>query len=251
MTVPLPALATTAPMAAAPEAAPQRVRALLLAVAVAVAFADSAIVVLALPELLGEFHASIQGVAWVVTAFNLAVVVAALALLPRAGRRDAARVTRLGLLIFLVASGACALAPNIAVLLGLRIVQGLGAALLLGGALPLLAAFLGDRRRAIRVWALAGSLGAALGPAAGGLLTQAFDWRAIFIAQLPAAALGLLAVPRRAARFDVGDGRPRPRAIAADVALGLCRGRWWRRSSRPWSCSSTAGTSPPSPRRSW
>ncbi len=224
MTVPLPALATTAPMAAAPAAAPQRVRALLLAVAVAVAFADSAIVVLALPELLGEFHASIQGVAWVVTAFNLAVVVAALALLPRAGRRDAARVTRLGLLIFLVASGACALAPNIAVLLGLRIVQGVGAALLLGGALPLLAAFLGDRRRAIRVWALAGSLGAALGPAAGGLLTQAFDWRAIFIAQLPAAALGLLAVPRRAATPDVGDGRPRPRAIAADVALGLVSG---------------------------
>src|SRR5262245_32675552 len=86
----------------------RRVRVALLAVAVAVAFADSAIVVLALPELLGELNASIEGVAWVVTAFNLAVAIAALALLPGMGRRDPARLTRWGLVIFLVASGSCA-----------------------------------------------------------------------------------------------------------------------------------------------
>ena len=137
------------------------------------------------------------------------------------------------------------------VLLGLRVVQGVGAALLLGGSLPLLAGLLGDRRRAIRVWALAGSLGAALGPAAGGLLTQAFDWRAIFIAQLPAAALGLLAVPRRSVPLDDGDARPRPRAIAADIALGLVSGALVAALFpavvlliNGWSLS-------PSPRRSW
>ena len=97
VTAPMPALSATAPMPAPPAAAPQRLRAALLAVAVAVAFADSAIVVLALPELLGEFNASIQGVAWVVTGFNLAVVVAALALLRGSAGRDPARVTRLGL----------------------------------------------------------------------------------------------------------------------------------------------------------
>jgi len=224
---PSPDVIAPAPPAAALDPADARLRRLrvaALAVGVAVAFADSAIVVLALPELLGEFDASIQGVAWVVTAFNLAVAVAALALLPRMGRHDAARLTRVGLAIFLVASGACALAPSLPVLLVVRVAQGLGAALLLSAALPLLADLLGDRARAIGLWALAGSLGAALGPAAGGLLTEAFDWRAIFIAQLPPAALALIAVPRRAAPLEAEDGPPRPRALAADIALALVSG---------------------------
>ena len=223
VTAPLPAITVPLP-AAEPLPAGRRLRAALLAVAVGVAFADSAIVVLALPELLGRFNASVEGVAWVVTGFNLAVAVAALALLPSIRRRDPARVTRLGLVVFLAASAACAAAPTMAVLVGLRVVQGAGAALLLAGSLPLLADLLGSRRRAISVWALAGSLGAALGPAAGGLLTQAFDWRAIFLAQVPAVALALVAVPRRAARTDAEDGPPRRRALAADVALGLLSG---------------------------
>jgi MFS family permease len=195
-----------------------------LAVAVAVAFADSAIVVLALPELIGQFDASIQGVAWVVTSFNLAAAVAALALLPRLRGRDPARLTRWGLVIFLAASAACAVAPNLPLLLAPRLVQGVGAALLLAGSLPLLAMLLGDRRRAIAVWAMAGSLGAALGPAAGGLLTEAFDWRAIFLAQLPPAALALLALPARAPVAEAAAGSRRRGALAGDVALGLVSG---------------------------
>ena len=63
-----------------------------VAAAVAIAFADSSIVVLALPELYGRFHASIVGVSWVITAYNAAVAVMALALLLFAHRMDAGRL---------------------------------------------------------------------------------------------------------------------------------------------------------------
>ena len=95
--------------------------------------------VLALPQLLGEFDTSITGVSWVITAYNLVVAVVALA--PRPAPRAFAprRVALAGLAIFLVASLACALAGSLGVLVALRCVQGLGAALLLTASLPILA----------------------------------------------------------------------------------------------------------------
>jgi predicted MFS family arabinose efflux permease len=198
-------------------------RALALLAAVAIAFADSSIVVLALPELLGEFRTSIEGVAWVVTAFNLMVAAAALALGGSLGRR-AGGLTRPGLAIFLVASCACAAAPNLLSLVALRVAQGAGAALLLAGSLPILATLLGDRRRAVAWWALAGSVGATLGPALGGLLTEIFDWRAIFVAQVPPALLALLTTPRAAGEAPAPQARPGRRALGADTALALVSG---------------------------
>ncbi len=82
----------------------------LIAVAVAIAFADSSVVVLALPELYGRFHTTIEGVSWVVTAYNLAVAVVALALVFVVHRARAARVLTVGIVIFVAASLACAAA---------------------------------------------------------------------------------------------------------------------------------------------
>ena len=98
-----------------------------LLAAVAVAFADSSIVVLALPDLLDEFHISIGSVAWVVTSYNLVLALATLALARVAPRFEAARMAFLGAGIFLVSSLACALAPSIWVLFAARALQGLGA----------------------------------------------------------------------------------------------------------------------------
>ncbi|MDX6647395.1 MAG: hypothetical protein QOK40_3122 [Miltoncostaeaceae bacterium] len=207
----------------APVSSAARTRALILLVAVAAAFADSSIVVLALPELLGDFHTSIEGVAWVVTAFNLVVAALALALGTALGRRVGG-LTRPGLALFLAASCACAAAPGLSWLVGLRVAQGAGAALLLAGSLPVLAHLLGDGRRAVAWWALAGSAGAALGPALGGVLTEVFDWRAIFVAQVPPAAVALLTTPRAPAGVPAPRGRPGPRALAADAALALVSG---------------------------
>ena len=188
-----------------------------LVAAVAVAFADSSIVVLALPELYGRFNTSIEGVSWVVTAYNLAVAVTALALLFFVHRLRSAVLLGAGLVIFLAASIACAAAQSLAFLIGARTVQGVGAALLLVGALPVL-----GRAQ----WTAAGTFGLALGPALGGVLTQAFDWRAIFIAQAPVAALGLLGVWRAHVKVEAEEGwsPSLKRTLPANACLGLVFG---------------------------
>jgi predicted MFS family arabinose efflux permease len=190
------------------------------------AFADSSIVVLALPELYGRFQTTIQGVSWVVTAYNAAVAVTALALVLLVHRLDAAVVLVAGLGLFLAASIACALAGSLGFLVAARSVQGVGAALLLAGSLPVLAGLTGSAGAARRVWTLAGTFGLALGPALGGVLTQAFDWRAIFVAQAPVAGLALVAVVRSAKHPVVAEGwRPSlGRTLPANACLGLVFG---------------------------
>jgi predicted MFS family arabinose efflux permease len=197
-----------------------------VAAAVAIAFADSSIVVLALPELYGRFQTSIEGVSWIITAYNLAVAVTALALVPLVRRLDAAALLAAGLAVFLAASIGCAVAGSLGFLIGARAVQGVGAALLLAGSLPVLATLTGSAAAGARVWILAGTFGLAVGPALGGVLTQAFDWRAIFAAQAPVAALGVLGVVRSPARpIDLETRRPSLlRTLPANACLGLLFG---------------------------
>jgi MFS family permease len=192
---------------------------LALAVAVAVAFADSSIVVLALPELYVQFETTIPRISWVITAYNIAVVVGVLALLPF--RRARPRwIALAGLAIFLAASVACALAGGLAALVAGRTAQGLGAALLLGASLPLMVALSGARERAVAVWVGAGALGTAAGPALGGLLTEAFDWRAIFAVQAPVAAAALAAALHPRTR-DLPPLAGQPGRVPPGAALGL------------------------------
>jgi len=150
---------------------------------VAVAFADSSIVVLALPALYSDFHASLIGVSWVITSYNLVVVLAAFALVPFTRRLHVREVTRAGLALFTAGSIGCAAAWDLTPLIAFRCLQGFGGALLLAGGLPLLGGLLGGAQRGARVWTATGTFGAALGPALGGVLTQLADWRAIFIVQ--------------------------------------------------------------------
>jgi MFS family permease len=190
---------------------------------VAVAFADSSIVVLALPDLYGAFNTSIVGVSWVITSYNLVVAVAAAAIALVSGRVDPRRWAGIGLGLFTAASIGCAVSWNLAVLIVFRCVQGLGAAFLLATSISLLGSLLGGRERGITLWTAVAVLGAALGPVLGGVLTQLFDWRAIFVVQAPVAAVALLATLRGGEGRPVAD-RPRRRghgALAADVALGL------------------------------
>jgi predicted MFS family arabinose efflux permease len=198
----------------------------LVAVAVAVAFADSSIVVLALPELYTKFQTTIERVSWVVTAYNAAVAVAALALVLFVHRLRSTVVMTAGLVIFMAASIACSAANSLWFLVGARSVQGIGAALLLAGSLPVLAAVTGSTVRGATVWTLAGTFGAALGPALGGLVTEVLGWRAIFAVQAPLAALGLLAVVAVKAAPPLEEGwRPSlARSAPANTCIGLLFG---------------------------
>lgn len=207
-----------------------------LSLAVGIVLADSAIVTLALPQVLRDFDAQVGQVAWVLTAYNL---VLGLAAVPAArGSLTPERAARSGLVgavLFAAASAACAVAPSLAVLIIARVVQAIGGALVITAALELLVAATGSSARGGARWATAGVIGAGVGPVAGGLLTEAFSWRAIFVVQVP---LVLLAIPaiRAAGRksvdaawvaeaettthpFESGTA-DRPH-VAANVALGL------------------------------
>jgi MFS family permease len=192
-----------------------------------VAFADSSIVVLALPDLYGEYDTTLVGVSWVITSYNLVVALAALALVPLARRLRPRPTGIVGVALFAAGSAGCAAAWSLDALIAFRCVQGLGGALLLAASLRALGAFTGSPVRGAVVWTTAGTIGAAAGPALGGVLTQLFDWRAIFAVQVPLALVALAAMVDDRVRDVPSDpkGAPRrPHALAADASLGLVFG---------------------------
>ena len=195
-----------------------RARRFAWAAAVAVVLADSSIVTLALPEILVRFDTSVFGVSWVLTAFNL---VLALAILPaaRVTRRSPARAWRLGVAGFGLASLLCALAPSIAILILARCLQALAGAATIAAAIELLAGAHSSHERAAAVWGGAGLAGLAVGPAAGGLLTELLSWEAIFAFQVPL----LLALPaaRSTTPTLAEERREGPVHLAPEAGLAL------------------------------
>jgi MFS transporter, DHA2 family, methylenomycin A resistance protein len=112
--------------------------------------------------------------------------------------------------VFVVASAACGLAPNLGVLVAARLVQGAGAAVMMPSSLTLIREAYPDsvrRGRAIGVWTIAGAVAAGAGPVAGGALNLV-SWRMIFFINLPAGAVALILLaraprsPRREVPFD-------------------------------------------------
>ena len=188
---------------------------LILAVAAGLALADASIVTLALPRLLTELDANVEGVAAVIGVYT---IVLAIALLPAARLRKSVGARQLaagGLALFGVACIGCAAAGSLELLLALRAVQAVGAAAALVAAFDLLGT---DGRR---LWRTAAVVGFAAGPALGGLLTQLFDWRAIFVAQVPIALAGAAAAVFTRGRKGESD---QPRAKTARgplIALAL------------------------------
>jgi MFS family permease len=198
-----------------------RTRTALLALSVGTVLADSSVVTIALPEILARYDVEIATLAWALTSFNLALALAAMPAAFIARRRPSA-VFGLGLVAFAAASLVCAFAPTFAVLVVARSVQGVAGAAVVCAALDLLAQATGRQAPAARVWALAGIVGAALGPAAGGILTQLLGWESIFIVQAPVALLALLALVGAKA-VPVLQSIERPH-VGANVALLLVSG---------------------------
>jgi hypothetical protein len=190
----------------------------LLVALVGLAFADTSIVALALPQLYGEFDTSIVTVSWVLTGYAVAVTLVGFGLAVAHRWVRPAVLVGVGLAVLAVTCVGTGLARSLPILLGSRCGQGVGAALVLTGAVPVLAEVLGSRAGRL-TWIRAAALGLAAGPALGGVLTQLFDWRAIFLAQVPAAMIGLLVLAdRRIRAAPASAGPPSP---GAGPVLGL------------------------------
>jgi MFS family permease len=157
------------------------------------AFVDGSAVNVALPLIQSDLNVSVPGAQWIVNGYTLmlgALILAGGSAGDRFGRR---RVFALGAAIFTAASISCGLAPNAKVLVGARIVQGIGGALLVPGSLALIStAFPAEERaKAIGTWAGFSAVTTALGPVLGGWLADALSWRAIFFINVPIALITL------------------------------------------------------------
>jgi EmrB/QacA subfamily drug resistance transporter len=187
---------------------------------------DVTAVVVALPGIANDLGFAVTGAAWIIDAYSLAVTGALLAsgaLADRVGRR---RSMLAGNAVFLIASIGCGAAANGTMLLAARVVQGIGAAFTITGAIALIAgAFpnLDQRARAFGVVGVVSGVAMALGPTLGGFLASWFGWRWIFYANIPFCIALALAVPRLVAETSDPDGRPLdPLGIALlTISLGL------------------------------
>ena len=197
----------------------RRTAAPLLAVTVALVLADSAVVTLALPDILRHLDATVTQVAWVLIVFNLVLGLVAVPAAMCFTRVQPRFLTAAGIAVFAGASAWCALADSIDVLIAARCLQALGGAFALVGSLELLVAESGERR-GVAAWVVAGVVGTATGPVAGGLLTEAISWQAIFVVQVPFAVLAVPAALAVRAAPETAPDRHRP-AVRPNLTLAL------------------------------
>jgi EmrB/QacA subfamily drug resistance transporter len=182
---------------------------------------DLFIVNLAFPRIGHDFGgSSLATLSWVLTAY--AIVYAAL-LIPAglmADRTGRKRLFVIGLLLFTLASMACAAAPVAGVLIAARVVQAIGAGLIIPPSLGLLLPEFSPERRqvAVGLWASAASLAAAAGPPLGGVLTQV-SWRLVFLVNVPVGIFAFVAALRVLRESRVPEG-PRPDGLGAVMLVG-------------------------------
>ncbi len=157
---------------------------------------DSSIVNVALPSITSSFHTGITQSRWVVIAYLLSITGLLLffgRLADVIGRKF---VFNFGFIIFTLGSGFCGLAANIGQLIGFRVLQGVGAAMIMAnGPAIITAAFpQTERGKALGTLAMVVSAGLAIGPSIGGALVRLFSWPSVFFVNIPFGILGCILV---------------------------------------------------------
>ncbi|MER8186890.1 MFS transporter [Kitasatospora sp. NPDC094015] len=187
---------------------------------------DVTIINVAVPEVGRDLGASLTGIQWITDGYTLVfagLLLTGGALGDRFGHR---RVFCAGVAVFTAASAGCALAPGTVVLVGARLVEGLGAALIVPGSLALLQQAYPDpdaRSRAFGLWGAMAGVAASAGPLLGGLLVSTLGWRWVFLINLPVGAACLALTLRHVAPSPRSTARPLdlPAQAAVVAAVGL------------------------------
>jgi EmrB/QacA subfamily drug resistance transporter len=158
------------------------------------AFIDGSVVNVGLPSIARSFPSHAISLSWIVSGYLLPL--SALLLMGGAAgdRYGHRRMLLIGVGLFLAASLMCSAAPSLAWLLAARVLQGVGAALLMPTSLAILGSrFEGEARgKAIGSWAAAGAAAGAIGPLVGGWLIDLVGWRAMFLLNVPVAVGALV-----------------------------------------------------------
>ena len=187
---------------------------------------DNTVVNVALPSIQRDLHVSIESLEWIVTAYALTFA----ALLITGGKLGDLYGRKLifviGIGIFTASSLACGLAPNAGFLIGARMVQGVGAALMNPASLSIITATFAPRERgqAIGIWAGVSAMALAIGPLVGGVIVETINWNWIFFINVPVGDprdRRLLARDHRVARHVPRAERRRSRASSPPASACL------------------------------
>ncbi len=178
----------------------------------AMAFIDSTALNVVLPSLQYDLNASGTDLFWVLNAYLL--ILAALILVggslgDRLGRK---KIFMTGILIFIIGSAACGFAPTVNYLIGFRLAQGIGGALMIPGSLSLLSSSIDEKERgkAIGTWSAITTVVTMGGPIIGGALADAGLWRYIFFINIPIGLAALLILRRYVAESRGEDNNTAP-----------------------------------------
>ncbi|MFF4397725.1 MFS transporter [Streptomyces sp. NPDC001480] len=187
---------------------------------------DVTVINVAVPAVGRDLSASLTGIQWITDGYTLVFagfLMTGGALGDRLGNR---RVFCSGVVVFTVASAACAFAPSAPFLVGARLVEGLGAALIVPGSLALLQEAYpapAARSRAFGLWGSMAGIAASAGPLLGGLLVSTVGWRWVFLINLPVGVACLVLTSRHVAPSPRHPDRaldwPAQCAVVAAVAL--------------------------------
>lgn len=209
---PLPAVAAAFASRAVSDPARVRFRTAAL-IAVFIVTLDVSIVNVAIPTLAGKLHASLSSLQWVLDAYIVAFAALLLATGRLAEMLGAVRLLRAGVFLFTFASIACAVVSSADGLIAARVVQGVGASLVLPSSLAIVTGLSPRESLGRALAAFSAIIGAAtaLGPSAGAVLLQNFSWRAIFLINVP---IGVAAIA-----FSLGQSKAIPRGGGGRVDL--------------------------------
>ncbi|MGW4687044.1 MFS transporter [Streptomyces sp. NPDC004244] len=203
---------------------------------------DVSVVNVATKALAADFGGSLSGLEWVINGYTLTFAAFLLTAGALGDRFDPKGIFVLGFGLFAATSLACGAAPTLVTLIAARVLQGIGAAMIVPSSLSLVNTNFPDparRTRAVSLWAAAGGLALALGPVVGGLLVDSLGWRSIFYVNLPIAAVGILLTQRYAQAAPARDRSRRrsldlPGQLLAIVGLGALTTAIVEANARGW-----------------
>jgi len=154
---------------------------------------DASAVNIALPTIGTEFHMDAISLSWVATAYLLATAIFLVPFGKIADIRGRKKVFLYGLATFTVASFIMTLVSSSGMLVGIRVIQGIGCSMIFGTAVAILTSVFppGERGKALGIYITAVYFGLSLGPFLGGILTENFGWRSIFYINVP---IGIVAI---------------------------------------------------------
>ncbi|MEU5186770.1 MFS transporter [Streptomyces klenkii] len=177
-----------------PSTAKRKLSLLAACLGFVVVILDVSVVNVATDALSKDFGGSLSGLEWVINGYTLTFAAFLLSTGSLGDRFDPKRIYQVGFALFAVASFACGASTTLVALIVSRVVQGLGAAMIVPSSLSIVNKSFpdaGERAKAVSLWAAAGGLALALGPVVGGVLIDQLGWRSIFFVNVPIAVAGI------------------------------------------------------------